>query len=161
MNIFHLSSNPRYCAEWLCDKHCVKMIVETGQMLCTAYQRHFGLQDDLYKPAYPKHPMTIWVGNTRGNFIFTLSLFDYLLNEYNCRYKKVHSTNRIKKLLWDKYTDWNKLNGEFTNPPLCMPDEYKTDCYITSYRKYYIGEKKKIAKYKFTEPPQWLGKLND
>ena len=54
-----------------------------------------------------------------------------------------------------------KLDGEFTNPPLCMPDEYKTDCYITSYRKYYIGEKKKIAKYKFTEPPQWLGKLND
>ena len=50
MNIFHLSSNPRYCAEWLCDKHCVKMIVETGQMLSTAYQRHFGLQDDLYKP---------------------------------------------------------------------------------------------------------------
>jgi hypothetical protein len=159
MNIFHLSKNPKFCAEWLCDKHCVKMILETGQMLCTAYQRHFGLKDDLYKPAYPKHPMTIWVGDTRGNFEFSLKLLDCLLDEYTKRYGKVHSTHKIKWLLLGKYTKWSKLTGEKSIPPLCMPDEYKENNYVKSYRKYYIGEKKRIAKYKFTKPPYWLGDL--
>ena len=161
MNIFHLDKNPLFCAQWLCDKHCVKMVVETAQMLCTAYQRHFGLKDDLYKPAYPKHPMTIWVGDTKENYFFTMRLFNYMLDEYTNRYSKVHSSSRINLLLNSKYKEWHNLSGKFTKPPLCMPDQYKTDCYITSYRKYYIGEKKRIAKYKFTEPPQWLGKLND
>jgi len=41
MNIFHLHKDPRICAEYHCDKHVVKMILETGQMLSTAYRRHF------------------------------------------------------------------------------------------------------------------------
>ena len=52
MNIFHLHRNPETCARYHCDKHVVKMILETGQMLSTAYQRHCGTHDDLYKPAY-------------------------------------------------------------------------------------------------------------
>ena len=38
MNIFHLDKNPIKCAEYHCDKHVVKMILETSQMLSTAYQ---------------------------------------------------------------------------------------------------------------------------
>ena len=33
MNIFHLDTDPKTCAEFHCDKHVVKMIVETTQML--------------------------------------------------------------------------------------------------------------------------------
>ena len=54
MNIFHLHKDPKICAEYHCDKHVVKMILETAQMLSTAYQRHCGLDNELYKPAYPK-----------------------------------------------------------------------------------------------------------
>jgi hypothetical protein len=95
MNIFHLDKNPQLCAKYHCDKHVVKMILETGQMLCTAYQRHYGLKDDLYKPAYPHHPMTIWVGDSGANFHFTMKLFDSLLAEYTSRYNKVHKTSKI------------------------------------------------------------------
>ena len=61
MNIFHLHKDPKICAEYHCDKHVVKMILETAQMLSTAINEHsMGIaQDRLYKPAYPKHPMTI------------------------------------------------------------------------------------------------------
>ena len=62
MNIFHLHKVPEVCAKYHCDKHVVKMILETAQMLSTAYQKHCGEDTNLYKPAYPKHPMTIWVG---------------------------------------------------------------------------------------------------
>ena len=42
MNIFHLDKDPKICAEYHCDKHIVKMILETAQMLSTAYQKHCG-----------------------------------------------------------------------------------------------------------------------
>ena len=162
MNIFHLDKDPLLCAKYHCDKHVVKMIVETGQMLCTAYQRHYGLKDDLYKPAYPHHPMTKWVGDSGANFSFTIKLFDSLLAEYTDRYNKVHKTFRIYLLLNSKYKKWQDMEGEFTTPPLCMPDEYKLDDYVQSYKNYYIGEKMYFAKYNYSETPHWLkGVIND
>ena len=84
MNIFHLHKDPKICAEYHCDKHVVKMILETAQMLSTAYRRNFGDNDDLYKTAYPKHPMTIWVGDSGGNFNWSMRLLDQLLYQYTC-----------------------------------------------------------------------------
>ena len=161
MNIFHLDKNPKLCAKYHCDKHVVKMILETGQMLCTAYQRHYGLKDDLYKPAYPHHPMTKWVGDSGGNFSFTIKLFDSLLDEYTHRYNKIHKTSRINLLLNSKYINWHNMKGKFTTPPLCMPDEYKLDDYIESYKNYYIGEKMYFAKYNYSETPHWLKEVID
>jgi hypothetical protein len=56
MNIFHLDKSAEVSALYHCDKHVVKMILETGQMLSTAYQRHCGIDEQLYKPAYPQTP---------------------------------------------------------------------------------------------------------
>jgi len=156
MNIFHLDKDPVLCAQYHCDKHVVKMILETGQMLCTAYQRHYGLKDDLYKPAYPHHPMTKWVGDSGGNFYFTIKLFDALLTEYTSRYNKVHKTSKIILLFNSKYKKWQNMEGDFTTPPLCMPDEYKLNDYVQSYKNYYIGEKMYFAKYNYSKTPYWL-----
>ena len=68
MNIFHLHKDPKICAEYHCDKHVVKMILETAQMLSTAYHNNFIYNYNLYKTAFPKHPMTIWVGDSGANF---------------------------------------------------------------------------------------------
>ena len=38
MNIFVLDRNPVVAAQMQCDKHIVKMIVESGQMLSTAHR---------------------------------------------------------------------------------------------------------------------------
>jgi len=38
MNIFYLSHDPVQCAEWHVDKHCVKMILESAQLLSTAHR---------------------------------------------------------------------------------------------------------------------------
>jgi len=155
MNIFHLDKNPILCAKWLCDKHCVKMVLETAQMLCTAYQRHYGLKDDLYKPAYPNHPMTRWVGNTTQNYEWTLELFKCLLIEYEYRYNKIHKSFDIYNTLI-KIGNPVFIHNHFTNPPLCMPDKYKSNDYIKSYKNYYIGEKMHFAKYNYSKKPKWL-----
>ena len=156
MNIFHLHKNPKTCAEYHCDKHVVKMILETGQMLSTAYRRHFGDNDDLYKTAYPRHPMTVWVGNSGGNFSWTMKLLEHLLEQYTLRYNKIHTTSRIFNLLNTKHTYWKDLTGDFLDPPLCMPDDCKRDCYIFSYRKYYKEYKLRFAKYTAVDFPEFL-----
>ena len=40
MNIFIVDSDPRAAARQLCNRHTVKMPIETAQMLCTALQNH-------------------------------------------------------------------------------------------------------------------------
>ena len=156
MNIFHLDKNPKICAEYHCDKHVVKMILETAQMLSTADRKKFGDNDDLYKTAYPKHPMTIWVGDSGDNFFWSIQLLDQLLYQYTVRYKKVHKTIKISNLLHSKHKLWHTWKTEFTRPPLCMPDEYKSDDYIQSYSNYYIGDKKRFARYTLVDTPEFM-----
>ena len=159
MNIFILDEIPKLAAEYHCDKHVVKMILETAQMLSTAYRRNFGdweCDNDLYKTAFPKHPMTIWVGNSGCNFRWSLNLLDELLNQYTLRYKKIHTTKKISNLLHDKHNKWNCWKTEFTTPPQCMPDQYKHKDYITAYKQYYIGEKKRFAKYTEVDTPDFM-----
>lgn len=160
MNIFHLHRDPKICAKYHCDKHVVKMILETAQMLSTAYQRHCGLDDNLYKPAYPKHPMTIWVGDSIENYKYTLRLGTELGKEYTKRYRKIHKSSNIISLLRGIGRVWNVEDNfqykSFLIPPLCMPDEYKEDSYIQSYRNYYIGEKKRFAKYTLVDTPEFM-----
>ena len=156
MNIFHLHKDPKICAKYHCDKHVVKMILETAQMLSTAYRRNFGNNNDLYKTAYPKHPMTIWVGDSGCNFFWALKLLSHLCNQYNKRYKRIHKSNKILTLFYTKYTKWQDWKTEFTPPPQCMPDQYKHEDYITAYKQYYIGEKKRFAKYTGVDTPDFL-----
>ena len=139
MNIFHLDKDPKICAEYHCDKHVVKMILETAQMLSTAYRKKFGDNDDLYKTAYPKHPMTIWVGDSGDNFFWSVQLLDQLLYQYTVRYKKVHKTIKISNLLHSKHKLWHTWKTKFTRPPLCMPDEYKSYVAFSAIKYFWLS----------------------
>ena len=100
--------------------------------------------------------MTIWVGASGDNFFWTIKLLDQLLYQYTLRYKKVHSTIKISNLFHGRYKLWHGWKTEFTPPPQCMPDEYKHKDYITAYKQYYIGEKKRFAKYTAVDTPDFM-----
>ena len=100
--------------------------------------------------------MTIWVGDSGCNFKWSLNLLDELLFQYTLRYKKIHTTKKISDLLHKKHNKWNCWKTEFTTPPQCMPDQYKHKDYITAYKQYYIGEKKRFAKYTGVDTPEFL-----
>ena len=153
MNIFHLDKDPKICAEYHCDRHVVKMILETAQMLSTAYKKHCGDDILLYKSAYPKHPMTLWVGQSPDNFAWTMIHGLELCKEYTFRYNKTHATEKIINDLYDV------CKGDYmkkTEPPQCMPDKYKSKDYIQAYRNYYLGDKKRFAKYTNRKPPKFM-----
>ena len=69
MNIFYLDQDIQTCVEYHCDKHVVKMPLETTQMLCTVYHRYGAIAP--YKPVHAKHPCTLWAGNNVLNYKLT------------------------------------------------------------------------------------------
>ena len=161
MNIFFLDRTPYKAALALCDKHVPKMLLESCQMLSTAVQANAEKEfDDLYKPAYLNHPMTIWVGLTRQNFIWALENAVYINHQYEQRFNKEHKSFRIIETIYDnKYANKIKkvMHKDYiSEPPQCMPDEYKDKDYITAYRKYYQGAKAYFAKWeKGVFAPEW------
>ena len=62
-------------------------------------------------------------------------------HEYTKRYKRTHLTiTKCKDVL--KQLPPTIPESTFTEPPQCMPEEYKViGCSITSYWNYYVGEK--------------------
>lgn len=158
MNIFFLDEDPELSAQMLCDKHIPKMLVETCQMLSTAYQRHMGEHESLYKPAYPKHPMTIWVGDSRANFDWAFDHAVAISQQFRQRYNKEHKSSRILEILAEKYIleTIDIPHNSFQNPPQCMPDAYKCNDYVQAYRDYYWHDKQYFAKWnKGIDAPAW------
>ena len=151
MNIFFLDKDPKIAAQLQCDKHVVKMVLETAQMLSTAARkRGFELG---YKSAYPKHPMTLWISESPHNYSWAIQHGLALGTEYQLRYHKVHKSHEVIKEL--AMLD-NGDATQMTKPPQCMPDEYKTDDYVQSYRNYYVGDKKRFAKYTNQTTPEFM-----
>ena len=143
MNIFYLDKCPVKAAQLQYNKHVVKMILESAQMLCTAHH-HYGNGDNVpYKKAHYNHPSTIWV---RQNSIHYDWLYDHMIalgDEYTKRYGKTHlSIIKCKDLV---YLPPGIPTVMFNQPPQCMPDEYKDECSVKAYWNYYIGEKHTVA----------------
>ena len=65
--------------------------------------------------------------------------------EYTKRYGKIHKT--IDKCRWAlSFCPDGITSEQFTEPPQCMPDEYKVPgCSITAYWNYYEQDKYKVA----------------
>ena len=144
MNIFYLHKDPFEAAKVQYNKHVVKMILESAQMLCAAHHV-LGDPDDVpYKLAHKNHPSTIWVRENSLHYYWLYSHMIALGLQYTYRYGKVHKSiiKCIKPLEQHPY---NIPNKPFEQPPQCMPDEYKDECSIKAYWNYYIGEKHVVA----------------
>lgn len=147
MNIFYLHQDPHEAAKLQYNKHVVKMILESAQMLCTAHH-HFDEDTNVpYKKAHYNHPSTIWARGNRAQYYWLYRHMLALGDEYTKRYGKEHLT--ITKCKYPLMTAPHMLiDGFFKEPPQCMPDEYKDECSVQAYWNYYIGEKSNIANQK-------------
>jgi len=172
MNIFYVDRCPIAAARSLCDKHVVKMILETAQLLSTAHRELDG--DDyadaaeLYKSTHKNHPSAVWVRSSTANYTWAYRHLESLCKEYTKRYGKHHKTERLLDGLKPRPVNIPPDRGMSyieTQPPQCMPEEYKCnpntashdDC-VRAYRAYYCGDKmtQAWAKYDHTEAPSWI-----
>ena len=176
MNIFYLDEDPRKCAEWMVDKHVVKMILETAQLLSTAHRvldgtmsidtssgrkkKVYKLNDDrdfiLYSATHINHPSAIWARQAVENYNWLVDHLFALGTEYTYRYGKQHLT--ITKLgVPIASPPLNLKEWDMTPMPSCMDVQYKIgDEPIANYRNYYRYGKASMHKWKNRETPDWI-----
>ena len=180
MNIFVVDYDARIAAQNLCDKHVVKMIVETAQMASTAHRVLDGSQyiditskgrkikrwkhpipsweTALCKAVMINHPCTKWSMESLHNYNWLVHHGYALCKEYTYRYGKIHSMQELyEKYLYQIPHGFFKIDIDHrTEFAQAMPDQYKVkDDAISAYRKYYIGEKNRFAKWTKREIPLW------
>lgn len=164
MNIFYLHEDPKVSAMMLCDKHVVKMILESAQMLSTAHRVLDGDEapQELYQEAYKNHPSTKWVRSSIQAYTWTYENWFWMCCEYRHRYQKVHASYRLNHLLETPPNNIGLIDTGF--PPLCMPEEFKLVeddvrerkmATVISYRNYYQSKPFKMM-YTMRERPEWL-----
>jgi hypothetical protein len=175
MNRFVLHEDPQIAAEYHCDKHVVKMILEECQMLCTAHRILDGTEiigqsksgrkvkrwviddqrnDILYQATHVNHPCTQWSMYNSENYIWSVSLLRCLLDEYQHRYGKQHKCEELYPTL--KFLPQMISGGYLTMFPQAMPDECKDPNPVTGYRNYYIIHKARFAKWTNRQTPEWF-----
>jgi hypothetical protein len=159
MNIFALDDDPIYAAMYQCDKHVVKMTLETAQLLSSVQHIHATPQHPapagIYATTHQHHPSTLWAAATSGNYWWLYTHFNALADEYAYRYGKTHKS-------------WATLRHKLWQPPRgikhaprtpfaqAMPDEHKHADPVTAYRTYYVAAKADFLKYSRRPAPWWL-----
>jgi hypothetical protein len=157
MNVFFLDENPKLSAQYHVDKHVVKMILETAQLLCGVHHSTGQVTDQVpYKLSHKNHPCAIWARESLSNYLYLCELGLELGKEYTYRYGKRHKS--IDVINWCIVNKPNIPDIGFTTPAMAMPDEFKVDSVVESYRNYYMGAKSDLASWKNREKPFWFGK---
>ena len=154
MNIFYLDKCPDKAARLQYNKHVVKMILESAQMLCTAhhcYGDKYQVENVPYKQAHLNHPSTVWTRRSKSTYMW---LYDHMMalgDEYTKRYGKTHlSITKCKDFL--AIPPRHIQGDDWCQPPQAMPDEYKDKCSIQAYWNYYIGEKHIVVNHNKEKP---------
>lgn len=175
MNIFYTDNCPILAAYFLCDRHVVKMPIESAQMsaticplplptkvkLGTEWQLAiFGR--DYYKVTHAKHPCTVWAHENIANYAWLIAHGLHGCEAYSKRYKKLHGAYwplcKAAYELLDRTgaTTLSELYVNHTEPPQAMPDQYKVVNEPTQAYRKYIKLDKTWAKWKHSATPYWM-----
>jgi len=189
INIFYLDKDPRLAAEYHCDKHVVKMILESAQLLSAAHRlldgtlvegkkyvtgslparwrktKKWELPDDreqvLYKASHINHPSAVWARSNIDHYRYLFDLFQCLIDEYRYRYKKEHKCIELLSPLFE--TPFNvDYEAPWVDPPQAMPEDSKVPGdTVRAYRNYYINHKHHFAKWTRREVPFWYSVISE
>lgn len=185
MNIFVLDKDPEVAAQQQCDKHVVKMIVESAQMLSTAHRvldgfktkrlsktgnrmiDYYELDDyeaelSYYKACHVNHPCSIWCRESEANYRWLWEHMYALCHEYTHRYGKRHKSENV---LWPlKSPPFNIKKGGLTPFALAMgaaPECINKNDPVDSYRNFYQTKQNRF-KMAWTKRdiPEWFEVTN-
>lgn len=157
MNIFWLDDDVRLCAQYHCDKHVVKMILEYAQLMSTAHHVLDGelAHQSLYRATHVNHPCAVWVRESSSNYNAMYELFIALCREYTFRYGRLHLTF-VKLHVVLATPPCNIELGSLTTPPQCMPEEFRKESVVDGYHNYYNQSKCNIALWTSRKAPPWF-----
>jgi len=160
MNIFYLDENPIIAAKMQCNKHVVKMTLETAQLLCSPFPEG----EAPYKRSHYKHPASIWLRESRDNYRWLLMHGLALAKEYTERYGRVHSSEKVIKWCFVNVYKIDFPEEGLTTPPYAISADMNCRMLITEfdslsrveqYQLYYIMDKNHFAMWPEGKMPEW------
>jgi hypothetical protein len=177
VNIFYVDKDAAIAAQCLVNRHVVKMIVESFQLLSTAHRlldgeqyagksktgrnaKRWRLPDArdsvIYTATHINHPSAVWCRESVENYNWLVDHTFALMEEYTYRYGKIHKcSGELSYML--QSPPMNLKNWDWTDPPSAMADEYKiSNDALTNYRHYYKVGKAHLHNYTKRQPPEWL-----
>lgn len=180
MNIFVLDNDPKLAAQYHCDKHVVKMVIESMQVMGSTLWASHGVTSrkqiaslgestkDIWKNfprldengvvspygiGFMNHPSTKWARESQSNWKWLIELTLELTIEHEKRWGKKTSSPKIVEWFAKNVPSPEKV--ELTPYYQAVPVEIKTEDAVHSYRLYYAGWKEYFAKWKTKEPSWW------
>lgn len=154
MNIFYLDYDIHKCVQAHCDKHVVKMILESAQLLSSVHHCTGTGTEQMYKLTHKNHPDAIWARSSIRNYEYLFSFAILLGEEYTYRYSKSHkSIGVIESMPFPSGLD----DLAFSHPPKCVHDDFKSiEDTVEAYRAYYKRDKAYMCTWKNREVPEWF-----
>ena len=183
MNIFFLDRDPQIAAQMHNDKHVVKMILESAQLLSTAHRvidgkesiekkyvngslparwrkvKRWTLTDSrdglLYQSTHMNHPSAVWARSNIDHYRWLHDLMYYLVWEYKYRYNdKYHKCQSLQPALLNAPNNIEIIDWQ--DPPQAMPDDVKIPGNsVEAYRNYYAKYKGSLGKWTRRGEPSW------
>lgn len=162
MNLFVLDLDPKKAAQYHCNVHVPKLILEVAQFLCLA---HIGTLSPLVPPYRPmsqlNNPISKWARRSKENYEWALIHGYELCNEFSIRYPH-KKTGLPKNHATLKVFDWCDSNRP-SLPSLGLTEFYQSvddNCKdpdpVIAYRKYYMTTKRHLMAWKFGQPSWFI-----
>jgi hypothetical protein len=163
MNIFFLDPDPVRAAEYSCDSHVCKMVLESAQIMstvhwiadCSVAETAYG-RSLIYTPTHPSHPSVLWAARSLSNW----------------RWLREHCLALSDERLW-RFPGYNHHNSTAVARRMPEPEIadrgltefavgfekrflYPADA-VQAYRLYYMLEKAHLAVWTRRGTPSWWG----
>lgn len=164
MNIFIIDRDPVQAARWLVDRHTVKMVLESAQMLANCFDPEILEEEDcprtksgsVRKHSYYNHPCSKWVRESRENMLWLCRHAIAIDEERLARYGTApHSSLPFIKWAMENIHRSVVPRGGITKFAQAMPDVFKHEDPVVAYRNYYRHGKKHLHQWKRNKP-EWL-----
>ena len=162
MNIFAIEKLSDNKIDWIKSAQSqdnyrvVKMILEGCQMLSSSLNILSEEKVAPYKTTHANHPSSKWVRESSYNFECLAEHTMALLEEYTIRFGREHKCQSVLDEIIKIYSPSMFPSRLETELPLCMPDEYKAECIVDSYRAFYASKPK--IRYPRGKVPAWFYK---
>tara|TARA_A100001015_G_scaffold236570_1_gene268814 strand:+ start:743 stop:1264 length:522 start_codon:yes stop_codon:yes gene_type:complete len=166
MNIFAIEKTKDGQIDWAASAksqdnyRVVKMILECCQMLCAVLNEQYGYQASPYRTTHKNHPSTRWVAESSANFLALVNHCESMIEEYEERFDgRIHKCKAVLAECVSLFEPARFPKQFLTRLPLAMPDEYKSDDIVESYRRFYASKPR--VRYPEEKIPEWFNKYRN
>ena len=158
MNIFAIERNGLGEIDWVQSARSqdnyrvVKMILESCQILSTVLNEQ-GIRAP-YRSFNPKHPSCLWAAESSDNFANLIEHCGAMIEEYSSRFGKRHKCKAVLDKIINLYDPARFPTSDPTPLRMAMPNEFKSDDIVESYRRFYASKPK--VRYPKNKIPSWF-----